>query len=96
VDLVITAGGAIAHMAGAMGIRCWVVLSVQSDWMWGATGDRTPWYNSIRIFRQTIAGRWSKPLESLRKSLLTLATVIDDPAMTSRSASKAPTPSGES
>lgn len=96
VDLVIAAGGDVGHIAGAMGIRCWVILPVNSNWMWGASGDRTPWYNSIRIFRQTVAGRWSKPLESLRKSLLTLATVTDDPAMTARSAPKPPRPSGES
>ncbi len=96
VDLVIAAGGEVGHIAGAMGIRCWIVLPVNSNWMWGTSGDRTAWYNSIRIFRQTVAGRWSKPLESLRKSLLTLATVVDDPAMTSRPASKTPTASGES
>jgi tetratricopeptide (TPR) repeat protein len=79
-DLVIAAGGPVAHLAGAMGKPCWLILPVNADWMWGADGDRTPWYNSIRIFRQTIPGRWSRPLEKARKSLQTLAMVTVDPA----------------
>ncbi len=92
-DLVIAAGGPVAHMAGAMGVRCWLILPVNADWVWGAEGDRTPWYNSIRIFRQTVPGRWSRPLELARKSLQTLAYVTNDPAMTvdRRPGVKAPT-----
>ena len=92
-DLVIAAGGPVAHMAGAMGVRCWLILPVNADWAWGAEGDRTSWYNSIRIFRQTVPGRWSRPLELARKSLQTLAYVTNDPAMTvdRRPGVKAPT-----
>jgi tetratricopeptide (TPR) repeat protein len=80
-DLVIAAGGPAGHLAGAMGVRCWLILPVNADWAWGSEGDRTPWYNSIRIFRQTVPGRWSRPLELVRKSLQTLALVTNDPAM---------------
>lgn len=95
-DLVIAAGGPVAHMAGSMGVRCWLILPVNADWVWGAEGDRTLWYNSIRIFRQTVPGRWSRPLELARKSLQTLAFVTNDPAMTvdRRPGVKAPSEGG--
>jgi uncharacterized protein (TIGR03032 family) len=58
-DLVITVDTAAAHMAGALGKPVWTLLSAEvADWRWGLTGEATPWYPSMRLFRQEKAGDW--------------------------------------
>ena len=58
-DLIITIDTATAHQAGALGVPVWLMLIQYSDWRWGAYGaDTTPWYPSMRIFRQTEYGSW--------------------------------------
>jgi hypothetical protein len=61
-DLVITVDTMIAHLAGAMGREVWLLLHHAADWRWMATGDRSPWYPTIRIFRQPARGAWDPPV----------------------------------
>ncbi len=58
VDLLITSDTAIAHLAGGLGVPCWLCLMHEPDWRWMRSGERTPWYSSIRLFRQPRAGDW--------------------------------------
>ena len=58
-DLVIAADTAIAHLAGAMGVNVWVALDVHSDWRWMRYREDTPWYPSMRLFRQAQKGDWT-------------------------------------
>lgn len=58
-DLVITSDTALAHLAGAVGANVWVVLSTTPDWRWRLTGETTPWYPTMRLFRQTSMGDWA-------------------------------------
>tara|TARA_Y100001936_G_scaffold254133_1_gene325450 strand:- start:5630 stop:5899 length:270 start_codon:yes stop_codon:yes gene_type:complete len=56
VDLLITSDTAIAHLGGALGVETWVVLSFVPDWRWGLDGTETPWYPTMKLYRQTQHG----------------------------------------
>lgn len=57
-DLVITTDTVIPHIAGALGKPCWLLECFESEWRWGLD-EKTPWYESVRIFRQTSPGDWA-------------------------------------
>lgn len=69
IDLLITVDTGIAHLAGAMGIPTWVLLSKPCHWIYGQDGDTTRWYPSMRLFRQKINGDWSSVIEEVREAL---------------------------
>jgi Flp pilus assembly protein TadD len=57
-DLVITSDTAIAHLAGALAVPVWVALALVPDWRWLLDRDDSPWYPTMRLFRQTAPGDW--------------------------------------
>ncbi len=59
-DLVISADTAAAHLAGALGRPCWIVLKSVPDWRWMLDRDGTPWYPTLRLFRQARRGDWDE------------------------------------
>ena len=69
-DLVITSCTAVAHMAGALGIETWVIAPILPYYIWALPGDRSPYYNSVRLFRQTRFNDWTEPFDNLRTALL--------------------------
>ena len=61
-DLVITSDTSIAHLAGALGCPVWLGLKHVPDWRWQLHRDDSPWYPSMRLFRQKRPGDWSSVL----------------------------------
>ena len=68
-DLVITSDTSIAHLAGGMGKRTWLLLKDIPDWRWGLKDDKTFWYPSIRLFRQKERNNWSEVIERVSLEL---------------------------
>jgi tetratricopeptide (TPR) repeat protein len=69
-DLVITVDTSIAHLAGAMGKRVWLLLSDNADWRWFIDTESSPWYPKIKIFRQDQLGDWSSVLKKVERELV--------------------------
>jgi tetratricopeptide (TPR) repeat protein len=69
-DLVITADTAVAHLAGALGKPVWVLLPFIADWRWLTDRSDSPWYPTMKLFRQTNAGDWEAPLRKIAEALL--------------------------
>ncbi|HEY1930775.1 MAG TPA: tetratricopeptide repeat protein [Acetobacteraceae bacterium] len=57
-DLLVCVDTAVAHLAGALGRPAWLLLPHAADWRWMREADRTPWYPSLRLFRQVAPGAW--------------------------------------
>jgi ADP-heptose:LPS heptosyltransferase len=76
-DLLITADTALAHLAGSLGVRVWVVLQSVPDWRWLIDRSDSPWYPSMRLFRQRTSGDWPEVFERVA---LELAALRPEPA----------------
>jgi hypothetical protein len=68
-DLVITIDNSTAHLAGALGVAVWVLLPFAPDWRWLLGRDDSPWYPTMRLFRQAELSNWQSVVEEVRKSL---------------------------
>ena len=68
-DLIITSDTAIAHLAGALGRPVWVALRAVPDWRWLLDRSDSPWYPTMRLFRQTTRDDWSTVFAEIRDTL---------------------------
>jgi tetratricopeptide (TPR) repeat protein len=68
-DFVVTSDTVTAHLAGALGLHVWVLLAANADWRWLNGREDSPWYPSMRLFRQSVAGDWSGLFERVSQRL---------------------------
>jgi tetratricopeptide (TPR) repeat protein len=68
-DLVIAVDTAVAHLAGALGRPVWLALPYAPDWRWLMARADSPWYGSVRLFRQAARGDWRAPIAAMRAEL---------------------------
>jgi len=73
-DLVITSDTAVAHLAGALAVPVWVALPFVPNWRWLLDRSDSPWYPTMRLFRQKRPGEWSDVFSQIEGSLRSLAT----------------------
>ncbi len=58
-DLLVTVDTSVGHVAGALGVPAFILLARAPDWRWLLERTDTPWYPSVRLFRQSKTGQWS-------------------------------------
>jgi len=68
-DLIVTSDTGPAHLSGAMGLPVWVALRDNPDWRWLVEGETSPWYPTMRVFRQQERGVWAPVFESIAEAL---------------------------
>jgi hypothetical protein len=71
-DLVITVDTSVAHLAGALGAPVWVMLPFSPDYRWRLGRSDSPWYPTMRLYRQPVAGDWDSVIEAVRNDLTRL------------------------
>ena len=68
-DLVVTSDTVSAHLAGALGVPVWVALPLDPDWRWLLNRRDSPWYPTMRLFRQRELGNWRNVFEEIGQAL---------------------------
>jgi hypothetical protein len=68
-DLLITVDSMPAHLAGALGVPVWTLLPAEADWRWMRTRSDSPWYPTMRLFRQARPGEWADVVRRVEKEL---------------------------
>ncbi len=76
-DLVISVDSFPAHLAGALGCRTWTLLPTVADWRWLEGRDDSPWYPTLRLFRQPAPGAWEPVVDAIAEQLKALARAAD-------------------
>jgi len=69
VDLVVSVDTSVAHLAGTLGKKTFILLPFSSDWRWMLNTDDTPWYPSVKLFRQNATCDWDSVLNNIRKDI---------------------------
>lgn len=68
-DIVVCVDTSVTHLAGALGIRTWVLIPFVPDWRWMRDREDTPWYPNMKLYRQRTAGDWDEVLERVAGDL---------------------------
>ena len=68
-DLIISVDTSVAHLAGALGKETWILLPFSPDWRWLTQREDSPWYPTVRLFRQPAPGDWDNVFETVTEAL---------------------------
>ena len=68
-DLVITSCTSVAHLSAAMGVDTWILVPILPYYLWAKPGNKSEWYDSVTLFRQTTYGDWDEPFERVKENL---------------------------
>lgn len=68
-ELVITSCTSVAHVSAALGKETWILVPILPYYIWALPGDRSPWYKSVRLFRQEKFGEWTSTFQAVAKAL---------------------------
>ena len=68
-DVLVTVDTSVAHLAGALGIKTYLLLPYASDWRWFRDTKTTPWYDSVEIFKQIDHISWKEPIDKIVEKL---------------------------
>jgi tetratricopeptide (TPR) repeat protein len=68
-DLIISTDTSVAHLAGALGLPVWLMLQFMPDWRWHLDREDSPWYPTMRLFRQKSLGDWPEVIERVAQAL---------------------------
>jgi ADP-heptose:LPS heptosyltransferase len=79
-DLVISVDTVIVHMAGALGKPVWLLNRYESEWRWLTEGETSPWYPTVRVFRQPAIHDWDSVIAMILTELRKLAAHEEKPA----------------
>jgi hypothetical protein len=77
-DLVVSSDTAVAHLAGALGRPVWLALKKVPEWRWGLERAGSPWYPTMRLFRQRRRGDWSSVFGEMEAALRERLAAISD------------------
>lgn len=75
-DLVVSADTSMTHLAGALGRPAWLALNPVPDWRWQLERGDSPWYPSVRLFRQRLGGDWAEVFEAMAQALAVAAPAL--------------------
>jgi len=68
-DLIISSDTVVPHLAGALGLPVWLLVPAWPNWRWGTQGESSPWYPSLKLFRQQRFGDWQAPMRAIQVAL---------------------------
>jgi ADP-heptose:LPS heptosyltransferase len=71
-DLVVSVDTSVAHLSGALGRPTWILLPYVPDWRWMLNREDSPWYPSVKLYRQATPGEWNHAFERVREVLSSL------------------------
>jgi ADP-heptose:LPS heptosyltransferase len=75
-DMVVSVDTSVAHLAGALGVNAWILLAYSPDWRWLMDRDDSPWYPSVKLYRQGRQRQWGPVLRKVSDDLIGLGEVM--------------------
>jgi len=75
-DLVISVDTSVAHLAASLGKPTFILIPYAPDWRWMLDRDDSPWYPTVKLYRQTTLGDWQPTLQALFKDLIEIQPIL--------------------